>query len=379
VQRIVWGILLLTWVTLLAVPAFADAGTGTDVPTPVGSPVDSLHEGMSLRARKPPDNDAAHAAFERAASSSDNEAAASGLYFLGEMDEEAMRFADAVAHYDASLTRLPSSRYAQRAATRSSTLKAHAEGGFAPLVILETVRRDPVKASDPTALHELTEKASGFPPGPVRVEARLLAAEAYRGRLHLPAEQIALLWLVVRDPRADVISSREAAVEIIDAEIARGDIDAAQRAKVELGKKLDATNSAKVTRLLRRRTADTFAKVDLGAVLLLFGVALARGGAKPAAKSVLALLPLALAFSIFAGVAGGLLASSYETGNATPFLMLVPLMFVTILVARAWSAVGSKAVPARVLRAALCSSSLFALALLFLEKLTPQYLEGFGL
>ena len=91
------------------------------------------------------------------------------------------------------------------------------------------------------------------------------------------------------------------------------------------------------------------------------------------------MLPLALVFSVFAGAAGGYLASSYETGNATPFVMIVPLMVVAIVVARAWSAVGSSAAPARVVRAVLCSSSLFALALLCLERLTPQYLEGFGL
>jgi hypothetical protein len=339
----------------------------------------SLREGMALRGRKPPDEAAARAAFERAASSSEAEVAASGLYFLGEMDEEAMRFADAVAHYDASMERLPSSRYAQRAAARSSTLKGHGEGDFAPLVQLETVRRDPVKASDPAALLALTEEAARFPPGAVRVEARLLAAEAYRGRLYRPDLQIPLLWLVVRDPHADVIATREAAVEIIDAEVALGNLDAARSAQLELGTKLDAVHIGKVTRLLRRRTANVFAEAVLFAVVILFGVALARRGVGPAARSVLAVLPMALLFSVFAGGAGGILASSYETGNAKPFLMMVPAMLVAILVARGWSAVGSSAVSARLLRAVLCSSSLFALALFLLEGLTPQYLEGFGL
>jgi len=343
-----------------------------------GSAAD-VREGSRLRAQKPADLEGARAAYERAASSSDADVAANGLYFLGEMDEEAMRFADAVAHYDASMARLPSSRYAQRAAARSSTLKDHAEGGFEPLVRLETVRRDPVKASDPAALLALTEDASHFPPGPVRVEARLLAAEAYRGRVHRPDLQVPLLWLVVRDPRADVIASREAAVEIIDAEVTEGNLDTARAALVELGTKVDAGHAAKVTRLLRRRTANVLAEAVLGAVVVLFGVALARRGIAPAIKSAVAVLPLALLFSVFAGAAGGLLASSYETGNATPFLMIVPATLAVILVGRAWSAVGSERAPARALRAVLCSSSLFAIALLLLEKVTPEYLEGFGL
>jgi hypothetical protein len=348
-------------------------------PTAWADGMRDVHEGTALRARKPPDLEGARAAFDRAATSDDPETAASGLYFLGEMDEDAMRFVDAVAHYDASITRLPSSRYAQRAATRSSTLKAHSEGGFAPLVRLETVRRDPAKSSDANELELLALDAAHFPPGPVRVEARLLVAEAYRGKLHRPDEQIALLWLVVRDPRADVISSREAAVELVDAEIARGDIEAAKRAQLELGTKLDPSNTAKVTRLLRRSKADLLAKGVLLAALGLFGVAVGRGGVRPAALGALSVLPLALAFTIFAGAVGGYLASSYETGNALPFYLIVPLMLVSILVARAWSAVGSRRAPARVVRAALCSSSVFALALLVLERWTPQYLEGFGL
>jgi hypothetical protein len=366
--KVAGKVLLFVLAALVVASSAAAEGTMHDV-----------HDGIALRGRKPPDVDGARAAFERAAGSADSEAAASGLYFLGEMDEDAMLFEAAVAHYDASLARLPSSRYAQRAAARSSTLKAHAEGGFAPLVRLETVRRDPRLANDAASLRALTEEANHFPPGPVRVEARLLAAEAYRGRLHRPDEEIALLWLVVRDPGADVIASREAAVDIIDAEIARGDVEAAERARAELGTKLDAPSAAKVTRLLRRHVADVFAKIDLSLVIGLFALALARGNAKMAAKSLLSILPLSIAFSAFAGVAGGLLASSYETGNATPFVVLVPLMLAAILVARAWGAVGSRAVPARIVRSVLCSAALFSLALLFMERMTPQYLEGFGL
>jgi hypothetical protein len=366
VRRFGWVVVALVLATL-ARPLFAE-GTQLDV-----------REGTAARARTPPDDAKARAAFERAASSSDADVAAIGLFFLGEMDEQVMRFADAAASYDASLARLPSSRYALRAASRSSAIKSHSEGDYAPLARLETVRRDPVLANDPAAIDALVKDAESFPPGSVRVEARLLAAEAYRGRLARPRDQMALLWLVVRDPRADVIASREAAVEIVQAEILLGDVDAAARAAAELGPKLDAHHKDIVKRLLRRRVAHTAAMGELALFSVLLAVAVARGGAGTAARAAGRVLPTAALFCAFATAAGGLLASSYESGSATPFLMVAPAMLATILLSRAWSAVGSRALAARTLRATLCASSLFAATLLLLERVTPEYLEGFGL
>jgi hypothetical protein len=318
-------------------------------------------------------------ALEQGATSGEAEEAARSLYLQGETDEEALRFDDAVAHYEASIARLPSSRYAQGAAARSLALKSHSEGHFAPLVRLETVRRDPLLSNSVDAVDALAKDAESFPRGPVRVEARLLAAEAYRARLHRPDEQIALLWLVVRDPSASDVESREAAVEIILAEIARGDLDAAQRAQLELGTKLDAAHASMVARLLRRRRALAVAKPELGLVLVLFGIAMARRGVGAAVEAVRRVVPLAAAFALFVGAGGGLLAASYDAGNATPFLVLAPVILGVILLARAWGAVGSREVSARVFRAVLCASSLCAVALLVLDRLTPQYLEGLGL
>jgi hypothetical protein len=366
------GVRRFGWVVVLAFatlprPLFAE-GTQLDV-----------REGTAARATTPPDNEVARAAFERAASSSEADVAAIGLFFLGEMDEEAMRFSDAAASYDASLARLPSNRYALRAASRSSAIKSHSEGDYAPLTRLETVRRDPTLANDPAAIDALVKDAESFPSGPVRVEARLLAAEAYRGRLARPRDQLALLWLVVRDPRADVIASREAAVEIVQAEIHLGNVDAAARAAAELGPKLDAHHRDIVKRLLRRRVAHAAATGELALFVVLLAVAVARGGAGTAARAAGRVLPTAALFCAFATAVGGLLASSYETGSATPLLMVAPAMLTSILLARAWSAVGSKALAARALRAAMCASSLVAATLLLMERLTPEYLEGFGL
>jgi hypothetical protein len=349
VRRRLWIVVTVLWALVWTRPALAEEGRSS-----TGAPV-------------------------QGATSGEDEEAARSLYLQGERDEEALRFDDAVAHYDASLARLPSSRYAQGAAARSLALKSHSEGDFAPLVRLETVRRDPLLANSPEAIGSLAKDAESFPRGPVRVEARLLAAEAYRARLHRPDQQIALLWLVVRDPSASDVESREAAVEIVLAEIARGDLDAATRAQAELGTKLDAAHASMVARLLRRRRALAVAKPELGLVLLLFGIAVTKRGVGAAAEAALRVLPLAAAFALFVGAGGGLLASSYDAGNAAPFLVLAPVILGVILLARAWGAVGSREAPARVFRAILCASSLCAVALLLFDELMPQYLEGLGL
>jgi hypothetical protein len=318
-------------------------------------------------------------ALEHQASSSDDDEAARALYALGEMDEEAMRFGEAVAHYDASLARLPSSRYAQSAAARSSTLKAHSEGDYGPLTRVEAVRRDPQLASSPEVVLALVEAASTFPPGRVRTEARLFAAEAYRGRLHRPREQVALLWQVVQDPYAGIGETREAATGIVVAELAQGDLDAAERARIDLGSKVDEASSSTVARLLKRRTAITLAKREIQGLLLLFALAVARRGPRPAVRAALRVLPVSATFALFVGAGGGLLANGYEAGTAAPFVVLASSILVVVSIARAWGAVGSRRAPIRVLRAVLCASSLCSLTLLLLDRLTPEVLEGLGL
>jgi hypothetical protein len=295
------------------------------------------------------------------------------------MDDDAFDFESAVAHYGASVTRLPSSHYASRASLRKELLESHSEGGFAPLVRLEQVRRDPALSNDLAAIEALVHDAEGFPTGPVRVESRLLAAEAYRGRLHRPDAEVPLLWAVVRDPSADVLASGEAATEIVDVEVDLGRLDAAERAVRELDGTLDPRAATKVARLVRRRAAHAAALGEIGLFLALLAVALARKGARRALAALVRVLPLASAFSLFAAGGGGLLAASYETGSAVPFLMLGPAMLGVILLSRAWSAVGSRSVAARITRSALAASSLLAATFLLLERLTPQVLDGFGL
>jgi hypothetical protein len=88
---------------------------------------------------------------------------------------------------------------------------------------------------------------------------------------------------------------------------------------------------------------------------------------------------VAAIFVAFVAVAGGALASNYEAGNAAPFLLLGAVVLPLVLVARAWSAVGSTRGAARVARALLCAATVLAAAFLLLDAVNPQYLTGFGL
>jgi hypothetical protein len=367
VRKLLWLVWLVASALALPHPARAD-GSAEDV-----------RVGQAARASNPPDLAKARTAFERAKASSNADIAAAGLYFLGEMDDDALDFASAAGHFYASATRSPTGRYASRATTRNYQLETHAEGDFEPLVRLERVRRDPRLSNDPAAIEALVHAADGFPSGPVRVESRLLAAKAYGGRLHRPDAELPLLWAVVRDPRADALSSREAAAEIIDSAIDLDDLDAAVRAARELDGTLDPIVAAKVARLVRRRTLHRSALGEIGLFFGLFTVALAKQRARGALAATRRILALAAAFCLFVAGGGGLLAASYEAGSAGPFLMLAPAMLAFILLARAWSSVGSRNLASRVTRGVLSASSVFAAAFLLLERLTPNVLDGFGL
>ena len=91
------------------------------------------------------------------------------------------------------------------------------------------------------------------------------------------------------------------------------------------------------------------------------------------------LAPVATLFVAFVALAGGLLATKYEAGNAAPFLLLGAAVLPLLLLARAWSSVGSQASGARAARALLCGASVVATAFVLLDWFDPQYLTGFGL
>lgn len=322
--------------------------------------------------------------LETAAQSSDPTVASDALFHLAERADAALDFPRALERYDATVARLPGSRWAPRAIARASSLRGHAEGGFAPLVRLERVRRDAALANDPAAIDALAKDAEDFPPGLVRAEARMLVAEAYLHRMDRTSDAIVLLRLVATDPRADVLTAREASRELVDALIAEGRLEEATETVREFGTTRIAPGVAKsVKRHVRQRTAHRAAWVDLGALAAFFVASLvlaarrhALAGVAPALKRT---APLALAFAAYIGVLGGWLASSYEAGNAIPFYGLAAAALVFGLIARSWAAIGSAATLARAGRAVLCASGVASAAFLFVERVDPTYLEGFGL
>jgi hypothetical protein len=248
---------------------------------------------------------------------------------------------------------------------------------------LERIRGDPAAASDPKEIDELAHHIEKLQPGMLRVEARMLIAEAWLRRMHRPGEAVDMLRNVVTDPSADSLTSAVAEHEIVEALVNGGKLaEAAAEAHAKAGL-LDATFVRRVGRLVRRIW---FARLA-AAVLLAFGALAAaalwraqrRGLLRDAKRALVALAPVALAFVAFVALGGGALASRYESGNALPFLLLGAASWPLVILARAWSAVGSPRPALRVGRALLCGATLVAAAFLLLDRVSPDYLEGFGL
>jgi hypothetical protein len=336
-----------------------------------------LDDGLAALARTPPDRAAARAAFERAAASSDARTSADALYHLGMLDEEELAFAAARARYRASLDRDPSGRWAGRARAREDDLAAHAEGDFAPLARLERTRRS--GATDPAELEALLAEAAKFPDGPTRAEARMLVADAYRTRLRRPADALGPLEDVARDRYADPALRRLAARDLSEALLARGERDRALAIAHATG---DRALAARVLRLARRRAiialSTAIVLATIVAAVLALGLAARRGEAARVRTALGATWPAAVGLGLLVG-AGGALAAAYETGHATPFLLLGAALVPVVLLARAWGAVGAPGAVARALRGVLFALAVVAAALLVLARVNVAYLESFGL
>ena len=352
------------------------------VPRPAAADDDGpgeLAAGVAARTATPSDLSAARAHFERAAVGADDRSAAEALYFLAELDDTELHFASALAHYEASATRLPSSRYTPRANSRAHEIRSHAEGGFDPLVRLETVRRSPALANDPNAIDGLVRDAGTFPPGKVRVEARMLSAEAYLGRLHRRDDGLPLLRLIVEDPNADVLTARAAASELVHAYVAGQDLPSALEIAQRYPKLLEPKAELTIVRLMRRRPLRYAAEADLALLALFALLALAKPGRAEVIRAVRRIAPMALVFAAVACFCAGYLASRYEQTSPYPFTAMFPVMLAVALLSRAWSAGGSPALPARAVRAVASFAGVFAAAFLMLDRMDAIYLQGFGL
>jgi hypothetical protein len=335
----------------------------------------------STRALADDPEDAKRTKLESQVEGADAKQAAIALYELAEMDEHDYRFASALARYDASIARDPSHRYALRARAHGDTLRTHSEGDFQPYSELEHIRRDRLASRDPIALAKLAADADGFPPGQVRVEARMLAGDAFLAQGDL-ARALPLLDLVDTDSKADPILHHQAAHELVDTYLAHGNPEAAMQ--VAMRPNEDPTLAKTVARSIRRRRFGSISIVTLAlfalASLVSIGRGAMRGKAGEISLNVKRFAPLAVAFAAWIALFGGILAASFERGNESPFIVLglsaVPIFFI----ARAWSASGSESRAARLGRAALTAACVAATAFVVLTWVGGGvYLAGFGL
>jgi hypothetical protein len=335
-------------------------------------------------AATPPQRDAALSALRAAAAANDDaNAVAEADFVLGQLEEEDAAYPQALVDDRACIDAAPASRWALRASDRIDWLRARSEGDFGPLRRLEAVRHDPSLSGDPATIQALDQEADGFPPGMVRVEARMLVAEAWLGRLNRPADAIAVLRKVCSETKIDPLTQRLAERELVDALVAQDRIDDAIAEANAHPARLDPKFLTQVRRLRTRRDVRWGSAGVLAVFALLAIVALGRAARErrlgAAVAAVRSLAPTAALFVVFVAGAGGWLASEYETGNAEPFLVFGAGVLPLVLLARAWSAVGSQRPAARLARSLLCAITVMAAAFQLLETTNPQYLVGFGL
>lgn len=323
------------------------------------------------------------AALGGAARAETADEAAQALYAQAEAEDAAGHFAKALELYRAVVDRSPSFRFAPRATARADVLATHAEGDFVPFGKVERIRRDPALANDPREIDALARDADSFPEGRVRVEARMIVAEAYLGRLARPREGLVMIDRIVDDPACDPLTRRTATRRAVEVMLAANDVDAA--AALVRRTHADPEVRAIVAARLRRRAAHRASLVTISVLVLLAAAAIVRarraGEADAVRRSVRGSLATTLLFAAWIGAGGGLLASAYEEGNAKPFVAFGIACVPLLILARAWGA-ASGATPSRVARAArsaLCAAALIAAGFLVLEYVNAEYLQGFGL
>jgi hypothetical protein len=295
-------------------------------------------------------------------------------YARAQRADAELRFEDALRDYEEGLARAPSSRYAPLARARAAELRAHAEGDFAPLARLERVRRSAKLGSDPAEIDALVRDAEAFPPGPVRVEAWVLAAEAYAHRLGRPGDALPLYRRVAADPAAGPVLAQKAARDLALALLGARDFEGAREAA-----RLATPDVQRLVARVERRRWLHFASIGALASLVLLAARAAVGRLDRARDALRDISPLALGYAAYVAIVGAVLASGYEAGSGTPFLAFGAALAPVLLVARAWGATGSADRGARIARAALAASGAVGAAFLVLEAIDVGYLEGLGL
>lgn len=301
----------------------------------------------------------------------------------GESAAREMRFGEALERYEEAARTDPTAPFAPVARARAEDLREHSEGGFGPLATLEEVRRDPRKNRDARAIAALDEAARGFPDGPVRGEALLVAAQAYTHVLKEPDRGAAALERILADPHAERTTRTLALSEVVALHRARGDLEAARKA-VSRDPELLPSLTHEVIVAVRRVWIARGCVGVLGALaaLGLWGVVAAARRLGDARKVVpLVVRPGALAFAFYVGGGGAVLVRLQGgEGDPLPFLGLGLGIALTGMLARAW-AVGFQGADRKraVLRGAVAGAGVIAMAYLVLWKISGDYLTPLGL
>jgi hypothetical protein len=304
------------------------------------------------------------------------------LYTTAEQEEKDLSFAAALHDYEASVAEDPSNRWVLRATARARWLRDRSEGDFAPLVRLERVRRDPSAQRDAAIVDALARDLETFPPGEVRVEARMFVAESYLTLISRPNDAERELDALLDEPapkaNGDAAIRAQAASRLVDIAMARGDVASAKHAASRGGSGA-LQLGARVTQWARRRVIERASAVVLAFFAIAGGVASARHlrGARVAVLG--AFVAKAAIICVYLATFAALIAGSYEGGHTLPFVMLPLAVLPIAVVARAWALAGASSTIARTLRALFGAVAVAAAAFLVLDHIDVRYLESFGL
>jgi hypothetical protein len=179
---------------------------------------------------------------------------------------------------------MPGSRWAHNARKRVTWLSERSEGDFAPLAQLQRSQRNPALANDPAALDAFAREVDRFPPGMVRGEARMLAAETWLKDMHRPQNAVSELHKVVDDPKADPRTAVFAERELVAEWLAEGKLDEAANA-VRMHP-LDPQLVKQVQRLVRERELWRWAAVATTVLVCIALVAIALSRHRRRAETV---------------------------------------------------------------------------------------------
>ncbi|MBK8251546.1 MAG: tetratricopeptide repeat protein [Polyangiaceae bacterium] len=308
---------------------------------------------------------------------------AKSAFELGEIAEKEMRFGEALEAYERAVRLDPSAPFVPAASARAEDLKRHSEGGFEPLAALEKVRRDPQKNRDAAAIDALALAAEGFPDGPVRSEARLVAAEAYEHVLGRPEAAIKALQAILKDGSAGKSVKVLALSELVTLLEAKGDLDTALEV-VESNADLLPRVTREVQLKVRRRSIARVCLGFLGAALAAaLGGMIVRARQLGDVRKVAAELSLkkGFGFAFYAGAGGAVMARWLDkAGDPIPFLALGAVIVGAMVVGRAVGFYGKvERAGVRAFAGLTGVLSLFAGAYWIIWKLRPDVLELVGL